>query len=473
MAKPGLLSIGGLSENNQSQLWKWLAIFIGVATLLGLAQFVFPVYIIIAGVIGLAVMVYLSLNPDKVYYLTILTIPMTDRVRVLPISFSLNELILLYCVLLCVIHMILRDQRVNFKTGMEGWIMVLAAMFFMGGFFSESDTGLLGFSKVLESFVFYYVTVYFLKTKQVTRAKVLRVVLLTALSQAAIGIFQSFTGIGADFQSNRGYLGYLGLGSNLVWHGRGTTWHFNTLGNYLVTNVAIFIPLYVFCFKQKKKALWIGAILMLGILTTYSRGSLLGLSAAVIFFLAVSQKSVKRSILFVTLFVGMVIYPAVSFFGNSSYVETVSYAERLIIWQVPIAAITRNAKSFWLGSGINSYGEVAWPFIPAWVPPDQFRNWFAHNFYLLTVEEVGVVGAVILFGFLLYLCFDGYRKFRNCHGFERAYGLSISTSIVAVFFVSIFDHTFAAPHFKVFIFLLLGLLYVKRDNLSRAKQEAA
>ncbi len=473
MAKPERLTSASWAEASRLKLWQWGGLFLGVGILLGLAQFVIPSYWIMALLISLALLVYLSLRPHLVFYLTIFTIPFTDRVRVLPISFSLNELVLLYCVVLCLVHMLLRNQRVNFKTGLEPWLILLTLVYFLAGFFSASDTGLLGFSKVFEAFIFYYVTIYFLKTKQVTRAQVLRVLLWTALSQAALGIFQSVTGIGSDFQSSRGYLGYLGLGSNMVWHGRGTTWHFNTLGNYLATNVAMFLPLYFFCFKQKKKALWMATILMLGIVTTYSRGSLLGLSAAVIFFLAVSQPTVKRSLVFVLTFVGMVIWPAVSFFGNSPYAQTVSYEERLIIWQVPMAAIMRNTKTLWLGSGINSYAEVAWPYIPAWVPPDQFRNWFAHNFYLLTVEEMGLVGAFILFSFLMFLCVDGLRKFRQCHGFQRMYGLSISTAMIAIFFVSIFDHTFGSPHFKVFVFLLLGLLYVQRDTSGKARQRTA
>jgi hypothetical protein len=472
MANSWGYQLGNPSDKKSSNYWMWAAIFLMVATILGLAQFVVPVYWIITALVGFAAFAYLSLHPEKVFYLAIFTIPFTDRVRVLPISFSLNELVILYCAVLCLGQMLFLGKRVDFRTGLEPWIVVLTIMFFLAGVFSASDTGLLGFSKIFESFIVYYMTIYFLKTKQVTRAKILRVVLFTALSQAAMGIFQSLTGIGSDFQSNRGYLGYLGLGSSVVWHGRGTTWHFNTLGNYLVTNVAIFLPLYFLCFKQKTKALWLAAILLLGIITTYSRGSLLGLSAAVIFFLAVSQPTFKRSIGFVLLFVGMVIWPAFSFFGNSPYAETVSYEDRLIIWQVPLAAITQTTKSLWLGSGINSYGEVAWPFIPAWVPQEQFRNWFAHNFYLLTVVEVGLIGAIILFSFLGFLCVDGLRKFRNCHGFQRMYGLSISTSMIAIFFVSIFDHTFGSPHFKVFVFLLLGLLYVKRDTTGKASQRA-
>jgi hypothetical protein len=462
----------GTLQYNQKSPQMWAAIFLGTAVILGLLQFVVPVYWIIVGLIALAILAYLSFRPAMIYYLVLWTLPLTDRVRVLPISFSLNELILLYCVVVWIIQMIISKKRVDFRTGMEGWIVVLSLLFFMAGAFSVSDTGLLGFSKVFESFITFYMTIYFLKTNQITRAGVLRVLLLTALGQAALGVFQSVTSIGSDFQSSRGYLGYLGIGSNMVWHGRGTMWHFNTLGNFLATMYALYLPLYIFCFKQKKKALILGALLLLGIITTYSRGSLLGIAAGTIYFLAVSQKDVRRSILFVAIFVGMVIWPAFSFFGNTPYAETVSYNDRLIIWQVPLAAITLSAKTLWLGSGLNSYADVAWPFIPSWVPQDQFRNWFAHNFYLLTVQEMGLIGAGILFSFLAFLCVDGYRKFRNCHGFERMFGLSLSTGVVTIFFVSIFDHTFGSPHFKVFIFVLLGLLYAKRDFIPKKTKRA-
>lgn len=456
MARPIFANPGSTSN------WRWAGLFLLVSALLGVALMVVPVYWIMAAIILLIGLAYLALNPDKAFLLTVFTIPFVDRVRVLPISFSLNELVLFYTMLICIGHMVLRSHRISFKTGLDLWVLVLTVVFFLAGFFSESDTGLLGFLKVFEAFIVYYMTVYLLRTRQITRARILKTLLFTALCQASLGIFQSVTGIGSDFQSNRGYLGYLGLGSNVVWHGRGTTWHFNSLGNYLATNVAVFLPIYLFCVKQKKRALIYASILILGIITTYSRGSLLGLSAAVIYFLAWSQPTLKRSLMFVAAFVLFVIIPAVMTLSGTSYVETVSYDERLFIWQVPIAAITSSAKSFWLGSGLNSYAVVAWPFIPAWVPPDQFRNWFAHNFYLLTVLEMGVIGASILFAFMVYVCLDTLRKFKQFHGYMSAYSLSLSSAMIAIFFVSIFDHTFGSPHFKVFIFVLLGLLYVKR-----------
>lgn len=458
-----------LQNFQTSKNWKWAGIFLLVSTLLGVMSLVLPVHWIAAAIVGMLVLAYLAMNPDKTFYLAIFTIPFTDRVRVLPISFSLNELVILYAFVLCVAHAFIRGHRVSLRTALDPWIAVLTVMFFLAGAFSESNTGLLGFFKIVEAFIMYYMSVYLLRTQQVTRATILKALLITGVSQALLGIFQSVTGIGADFQSNRGYLGYIGLGSNKVWHGRGTTWHFNTLGNFLVINLLIFVPMFFRHVKQKKKALIWAGIIFLGILTTYSRGSLLGLIAGTIFYLAVSQPNLKRSLLMVSAFVLFVIFPLAYMLTNSSYVETVSYDERLIVWQVPLAAITSSVKAMWFGSGLNSYAEVAWPHVPAWVPMDQYRNWFAHNFYLLTVVEAGIIGAMILFAFLLYTWLDAWVKYAGFRGGQKSYAILMSVAMIGVFFVSIFDHTFASPHYKVLIFVLLSLLYVKNTRQSQQR----
>lgn len=425
---------------------------------------IIPVWWVMAAIVVLAAMAWLAMNPDKLFYLLIFTIPFTERARVLPISFSLNELIIFYCAFVCFLHMVLRHKWVSLRTSLDGWIVLLVGMFFLAGFFSESDTGMLGFFKIAESFLVYYMAVYLVRARLITRSWGIKLVVITAISQALLGILQSFTGsFGADFESNRGYLGYLGLGSSHVWHGRGTTWHFNALGNFLATIMVFLIPMYIYIVKDRKKwALILGGIIFAGIITTYSRGSLLGIAAGMTFFLAAIQPSLKRALLFVGAFVAIFILPSVLVLGNTTYVETVSFNDRLLIWQVPLAAITSSDKALWFGSGLNSYSVVAWPYMPAWVPPDQFRNWFAHNYYLLATLEMGLVGAAIFFGFLGYTWFNAWQKFKSGHGLTRVYSLSLSAALITVFFVNIFDHSLSTPYFKVFIFLLLGLLYVKR-----------
>lgn len=447
--------------------WRWAGIFLLVSTLLGLMSLVIPVHIIAGLLIFGAVMFYLALNPEKTFYLAIFTIPFTERVRVLPISFSLNELMILYALVLCVFHAVIRGHRVSLRTRLDPWIAVLLVMFFLAGYFSINDTGLLGFFKIVEAFVMYYLSVYMLRTGQVTRAAIIRTLLAAMLFQAVVGIFQSVTGLGADFQSNRGYMGYLGLGSSHVWHGKGTTWHFNTLGNFLVVGILMMVPLFFRHIRRKKRALLFAGIILLGIITTYSRGSLLGLIAGTIFYLAVSQPSLKRSLAMVGAFVLLVLFPLVYTLSNSSYVETVSYDERLMVWQVPLAAIHSSAKAFWFGSGLNSYSIVAWPHIPANVPMHEYGNWFAHNFYLLTVVEAGLIGAIILCVFLLYLLVNSWVRYARSHGGQKSYAIVMSSVMVGVFFVSIFDHTFASPHYKVLIFVLLSLLYAKNTRQFR------
>ncbi|WP_373531301.1 O-antigen ligase family protein [Vampirovibrio sp.] len=451
-----------------SQQWRWAIIFLLISTVLGLMSLVIPVYVIAGLLVGAIVLSYLALNPAKTFYLAIFTIPFTERIRVLPVSFSLNELIIFYTLVVCVAHAVMKGHKVSIRTALDPWIAVLSVLFFLAGFFSISDTGLLGFFKIIEAFIVYYLAIYLLRSQQITRAAVLKTLVATAVFQALLGTFQSVTGIGAEFQSNRGYLGYLGLGSNVVWHGKGTTFHFNTLGNFLVINLLIFVPLLFRHIKRKKRAfLWFG-IILLGVVTTYSRGTLLGLIAGTIFYLAVSQPNLKRALLMVGAFILCAIVPLALTLFNSSYVETVSYEERLMVWQVPMAAINSSAKAFWFGSGLNSYALAAWPHIPASVPMSQYHNWFAHNFYLLTVVEAGIVGAAILFCFLVYTWLNSWMRYARTHGGQRTYAILVSVAMVGVFFVSIFDHTFASPHYKVFIFVLLSLLYVKNTRQFRS-----
>lgn len=456
-----------LKQFNTSTDRRWVGLFLLIPALLGLITLKIPVYFVMAGLLGLVILAYLFLNPDKTFYLTIFSIPFTERIRVLPISFTVNELMILFTAIVCLFHIIARGHRLSLKTALDPWMAVLFCLFFMTGFFSVSDTGILGFFKIFEAFLFYYMSIYLMRTQQVTRSDILRALIVTAVFQGLLGTFQSVTGMWADFQSERGYLGHLGLGSNHVWHGHGTTGHFNTLGNFLVITLMMLVSLYFRDIKRKKTALIWGGAILLGIITTYSRGSILGLIAGAIFYLAVSQPNLKRSLMMVAAFILFAILPLAYMLTNSSYVETVKYDERLMIWQVPIAAITSSAKAFWFGSGLNSYSTVAWPFIPASIAETEYHNWFAHNFYLLMVVENGIIGATILFTFLVYLWIYAWIQYKRSHGGQKTYSIIVASSMVSLFFVSIFDHTFALPHYKVFIFLLLSLLYVKNTRTNR------
>ncbi len=443
---------------------RWIGAFVVLPVLLGFLIWLVPVHYLLVLMIITAVAIYLALYPDKCFYLFIFTIPFTERIRVLPISFSLNDLMLFFCAAITLGHMVLKGEFVNLKTKLDPGLLALTILFFLAGIFSESARGSLAFLKFFEAVVAYYLMVYLLRTRYVTRSTILKTMLATVLFQATLGIAQSFTGkLGAEFMSNRGYLGYLGLGTSTVWHGKGTMNHFNTLGYFLTISFLFYVPLALFVIRKKTWAYLAGGILLLGIITTYSRGSLLELVTGILFFLAITQPSIKKA-LWIMAGVALVVLPFVLFFGNSSYMDTLSFNERLMVWQVPLTAITQNAKTLWLGNGLNSYEVVAWPYIPANVPLSDYHNWFAHNYYLLAVLEMGLVGAAVLFSFLIYLWRDTWRSYKSSHGYKAVISLSLCVSIFSIFFASIFDHTYGSPYFQIYLFLLLGLLYVRPQS---------
>ncbi len=455
--------------------WKWAGVFGVVSLAIGALLLFLPVHWILAMLVVAVLAGWLALHPDQCFWLVIFTIPFNDRVRYLPVSFSPNEVMLIFTLVVVLVHALVQGPPTRLRTRLDGWIVVLSLMFFLAGVFSESPRGFLGTLKFMEAVAMYYMTVYLIRSKRITRARTLRVILLTAVFQAALGVLQSLTGhFGANFMSNRGYLGYLGLGSSMVWHGKGTMWQFNTLGNYLTANLLLFIPLYWAWARHNRRGAATGLLLLWGLIVTYSRGSLLGLMAGVFYILWQIPANRKRAALATATVLLLVVLPTAWFFAHSAYVETVSYNERLKVWQVPMAAIHSSSRAFWLGSGLNSYEIVAWPYIPGNVPMHYYYNWFAHNFYLLTMVEMGLVGTVIFMLFLGWLLADSWRQYRASSrrlDFNRVYGLSVGAAVVSIFFVSIFDHAYGSTYFKVFLFLLLGLLYVHPVLQPRTRHE--
>ena len=457
-----------LEQSYKHQERTWAGLFILIAMGMGALLLLLPVHLVLGLVVAAVAAIYLVLNPVRAFQAVIFTIPFTERIRVLPVSFSPNDLMILFTGIVVLGHAIFAEKRTSLRTKLDPWIGVLTVLFFLAGYFSASSRGLLGFFKWTEAVAVYYMLIWFIRTHQLTRAMVIRTVLVTALVQAAIGILQSLTGgFGADFQSQRGYLGYLGLGSSTVWHGKGTMGHFNTLGNFLVTNFLFFLPLYFYVVTKETRGKLIGLTLLMAMIMTYSRGSLLGLIAGSLFFISAIQKNPKHAAVALGAAVMLFVVPAFSVFGNSSYVSTLSFTERLMVWRVPMAAITQSAKTIWLGNGLNSYEVVAWPYIPANIPKEQYHNWFAHNFYLLSVLEMGILGALTFFSFFVYVWLDTWKRYRASHGLDKIYSLAMSVAVISIFFVSIFDHSYNSPYFKVYLFLILGLLYVKSFEKTR------
>lgn len=433
---------------------------LGLITVIGGLMLFLPIQYLFLGFIVAAVLIYLLLNPKVCFYLVIFTIPIVERIRVLPISFSINDIMILICLAAVGLNILIKDKSVSLKTNLDIWNVVLLILFFATGLTSVSPTGPLGSFKFLEAIVTFYLTVYFIRTKTIKITQIIKVTLITVLFQALLGTFQSLTGIGANFRSPRGIWGYLGIGSNMVWHGIGTMFEFNTFGNYLVTIFFFCLPVCYYLIKNKVIARAILVIILIGIITTYSRGTLIALYFGYFYFLFLTLKNkVKLSWIFSTSLI--VLYAAKNFLSETSYVNTVS--PRTEIWNAVIASILSCPRYLWVGAGLNSYEQVVYPYLP-----QNNVMWYAHNFFLAILQSTGIIGFIIFFSFLIFILIDTYKRIKVGSKLLRNLNLSLTLCIFSLFFVSIFDHSFSLPSFQVLLFILLGIIYAKNKKLCKA-----
>jgi len=452
-----MANLASNSLSSSSFNWTYLALVVSI--LIGASLFVVPIQWTVLAIVLLLGVIYLVFNPIKSYYLMILTIPFLDRIRGLTsIAFTPNDIFIFICTAQFLVSYFSDVKRVSLKTPFDKGLLAVLGVYVFASIFTEKEYSIWPFLKFMEAFMMYYLTVYYIRSKRLTRVDILKAVWFTGLYQALFGILQSLTGsLGTDYSSQRGYLGYLGLGSSTVWHGVGTMIHFNELGSFLTTNFLLFIPFYFMQSGRKWQTKVLMGIYLLGIMTTYSRGALLALMLAGIFYVSHTQKTYAKATWITLGIVFFVILPPVLFLSNSSYVDTLHFIARLNIWQIPLAVITQNWKTFWLGSGLDSYEYVATPYIPGNVLPEDYRYWFAHNFYLLVTLEFGLIGAAIVFGLVLKLFKTVRDWFINAHGLVRIYSLSMCLYCTAFLSFCMFDHSYFFANLKVYLFILLAI----------------
>jgi len=437
-----------------------LFLLVIVLSSLSLFFFLIPIEYIFYGILLLILVITLYLKPHYSFYLVILTIPLLKRFRDFPISFTINEIAIAICVLIMIASILFR-HKVNLRTSLDKYLIVLLILFFAAGITSESETGVLAAFKFTEAILVYYMTVYFIRTKQVKIAAILKCLILTTLAQALFGFIQSMAGTSFTFHDNlyyssRGILGYFNIGSSLVWHGRGTMLHFNSLGYFLSLVFLCFLPIYYYVLKNKTLGKIILGILLLGILTTYSRGSLIVISVGGLIFLSqIMKNKVKFAIIAV---ISILIMISVSIYlSNTNYVMTVNPREN--IWNTVWTSITSCPRYLWLGAGLNSYKLVVWPYFYRIDKPV-----FSHDFYLLCIQEMGIIGTIIFISFFIYVFFSTWKKFRNSSGYFKVLNFSLLLVLVEFFINGIFDHSYVLPAFKIVLFLIIGIIYAKEKT---------
>ena len=103
-----------------------------------------------------------------------------------PVSFSINDILILICIMAVILNIFINDKNINLKTSIDKWNIVLLILYFITGITSLGETGILTSFKFLEAIFVFYITVYLIRTKQTSLSKIIKVFLFTGLFQEAI-----------------------------------------------------------------------------------------------------------------------------------------------------------------------------------------------------------------------------------------------------------------------------------------------
>ncbi|EKE04299.1 MAG: hypothetical protein ACD_20C00087G0004 [uncultured bacterium] len=436
-------------------------IFIFLAAVIGGLMLFFPIHYMLFVFIIVPVIVFLIAKPHYCYYAIVLSIPLVRP----NIHYIHLQDVLIY---LCLIGAFLnskREEKVNLVTTINVWVIAILILFLIKGFTAlDLPRGMLYSIRFFEAVSLFYLTVYFIRARQVSISMIIKLLLFTSLFQASLGVVQSLTnkfGV-QDYCTNRGYFGYLGLGSTYICSGRGTFWHFAPFGHYLTIILLFFLPIYHYCIKNKAIGKVIIGILFAGILFSYSRGALSGLILGYLYYLFYVEKN-KINFFKKLGFVTLIIMPFVVYFLSSGYLDTLN--PRNSIWDVHFAYLQDNPLHLWFGTGFESRIYGYFQYVPGNVPLDKYLNYNAHNLYLIFIEELGIIGAIIYFAFLLKIFRDTFFRIAKGSKLSRALNLSLHLTLFFIFYGGLNDHAFHHPYMQIFLMLMLGIVYAKNKKL--------
>lgn len=280
-----------------------------------------------------------------------------------------------------------------------------------------------------------------------------KIFLSTAVIQSLIGISQSFFGYPifenitpVIFESERNYLAFIFPSiSSVVKQGTGTFEHFNGLGAYL----AIALPISYGYWKSDPsiKSILILTIITIGVITTFSRGALIGSILGIIYIYVLSSKNKLKIFLLIVLVVAAIIF----LWGIlvSYYQKTQNFTIREYTWSFALSSALQNPLKLLYGYGPFYFREKLLGL------GGTITN--LHSGQLQILLELGIIGFLIFISLFKYALVIT-SKYKNNLAI-----VSITGGMIAFFVHQIFDNSFFG-NTGILWFTLLALVFTIKEN---------
>jgi O-antigen ligase len=240
--------------------------------------------------------------------------------------------------------------------------------------------------------------------------------------------------------------------------------------------MTIALPLGLFfagAVERDKKLLYITGIVLMGIalVMSGSRGGFISLVAEIVFLVLLTAKTEGTGKL--ALRIGataalVVCIIAGTFLLGSEKSSLTRFAEgatrtdqmtsRTHLWGVTLGLIGRNPI---FGNGLNAFG-VAYTGLDTYSGLERAEQ--AHNDYLQTLSDGGIIGGIIGLGFLLLLFRGGVKNTGGGNTFRRGVAIGALAACFAVLVHSLFDFVLHTTAIAMMFLTMAALIFVSRKS---------
>lgn len=244
----------------------------------------------------------------------------------------------------------------------------------------------------------------------------------------------------------------------------------NTLGAVLILPLALAAGGLVGLRSPVSKLLAVGAIGLIGIgvFVTQSRGALLAIAVTMVVFVYRSRVKWQGLVAMAVLLAMVLVLPA-TFFQRAERVitgEDTTGASRTMIWSAGLAALEHVGI---FGAGLYNYTEI-YRFSDAYSPGVWEKG--AHNTYLGTLVDLGILGLVLLLaGVASHLFAAGGTRRRVLDVLDGALLSAIGAACVGILASSFFADRLGSKSFWLPWILLTWAISIVRESQDVAQRQ--